>query len=300
MTFRLPACGLLFVAFLAVSSDCFAQNPYVGFGDAQIAIIRPEMREHMTPTEITIEESIDYHTVDTGELNAVAISRTRGGRREIRISSGLLEVFDDVGKLQALAVLWDKPGCFTSYLDYLQGLVKSNDALMTQRLPLERTKPPFPYMWSHKSVCPQLSLDVITNDERQADSLSSVVIHESIKWVLLHEFAHQLYNDSATGDLGRDREQEERADAYAFKAMLHPPEYPTVATAPILLFCSMEGFSSDDKKSDHPSAVMRLKHMADVTRSSPEWKEAFKDATPTQRKQIQDGLDALDRLAARY
>jgi len=181
MTFRLPACGLLFVAFLAVSSDCFAQNPYVGFGDAQIAIIRPEMREHMTPTEITIEESIDYHTVDTGELNAVAISRTRGGRREIRISSGLLEVFDDVGKLQALAVLWDKPGCFTSYLDYLQGLVKSNDALMTQRLPLERTKPPFPYMWSHKSVCPQLSLDVITNDERQADSLSSVVIHESIK-----------------------------------------------------------------------------------------------------------------------
>jgi hypothetical protein len=62
----------------------------------------------------------------------------------------------------------------------------------------------------------------------------------------------------------------------------------------------MEGFSSDDKKSDHPSAVMRLKHMADVTRSSPEWKESFKDATPAQKKQILDSLDELDRLAASY
>jgi hypothetical protein len=299
MTFRLLTC-FLFVAFLAISSESFAQNPYVGFGDAQIAKIRPEMREHMTPSEITLEKSIDYYTVETGEINAVAISRTRGGSREIRVSSALLEVFDDIGKMQAMAVLWDKPGCFESYLDYLHGVVQSNDALLVKRLPLESAKPPFPYMWSHKSICPQLPLDVITNDVRQADSLSSVVIHESIKWVLLHEFAHQLYNDSATGDLGRDREQEERADAYAFKAMLHPPEYPTVATAPILLFCSMEGYSLDDKKSDHPSAVMRLKHMADVTRSSPEWKEAFKDSTPAQQKQILDSLDELDKLAARY
>jgi hypothetical protein len=299
MTFRMLTCGFLFAALLAINSVSLAQNPYVAFGDSQIADIRQEMREHMTPAEVQLEKSINYYTVEANQINAVAISRTRGGSREIRVSSALLEVFDDVGKMQAIAVLWDKPGCFESYLDYIQGLVRSNDMLLAQKMPGEGTKPPFPYMWSHKTICPQLPLEVITNDVKQADSMSGGVIHESIKWVLLHEFAHQLYNDSTTADLRGDREQEERADAYAFKAMLHPPEYPMLAAAPILLFCSMEGFSTDDKKSDHPSAVMRLKKMADVSRSAPEWKEAFKDATPAQRKQMQDSLAELDRLAAR-
>jgi hypothetical protein len=288
--------SLLIIVMTCVTAS--AQIDYVAWGDAQIKDIREEMRSRMTSSEADLEESISYHVIDDSSLNAMAVPKEVNGKREIRVSSALLEVIDWINTVEAVSVLWDKGNCIDSYLDYLQRSAKSNGMLISEGYRGSVTMSAFSYMKSKPSICPQVSPDVITNDVRQADTLRSRAIHESIKWVLLHEYAHHLHGDVHSGTLKMVRDQERKADAYASIAMLDPPEYPTQAAAVMLLFCSLEGFSTAASTGDHPSGLERLKAMVDATRSSPRWKEVLNDATPAQRRQIEASLDQLDRMAA--
>jgi hypothetical protein len=292
--------SLLLIVMLAASTAVLAQgpSPYVAWGDAHIAQIRREMRENMSQADAQLEKSIIYRVVDTGELNAVAIPSTVNGKREIRIASGLLEVIDDVVTLETVSVLWNKTDCVGNYLNYIQELVASNDVLILGGVGGNPLMKPFPYMHSKPSICPQVSPDVITNNVRQADSVRSAAILESIKWVLLHEFAHHLHGDVHSSDTKMDRKQERNADAYASISMMHPPESPVQAAVVVLLFFSLEGFTANNPAGDHPSSVQRLKDMLDFTRSSPQFAKTLDEATPAQRTQIEASLDQLDQMAA--
>ena len=292
--------SFLLIAMLSAPADVSAQgpSPYVAWGDAQIAQIRREMRGRMPQADAELEESISYHVVDTGELNAVAIPSTLRGKREIRVASGLLEVIDDVATMDAVSVLWNKTDCIGSYLNYIQSLVDSNDVLILGGLEGNPLMKPFPYMYSNPSICPQVSPDVISNNERRADSYRSAAIHESIKWVLLHEFAHHLHGDVHSSDTRMDRSQERAADAYASISMMHPPETPVQAAGVLLLFFSLEGFRANTPAGDHPSSVQRLKDMLDFTRSSPQFAKTLDEATPAQRTLIKASLGQLDQMAA--
>jgi hypothetical protein len=273
--------AILVVLIVFPLNDHAQDDPYVAFGDGQIADLRSELHEHMTSAEVSLDQSIHYYTVHSSEINAGA--RMHDGRREIIVNSALLEAIDDVATMETIAFLWNSMDCFQSYSDYFGNSVDANASLLLHGLQGHAVTKPFPYLYSHKNICPQLSPDIITKDERQAGGLRTIFIRESIKWVLLHEFAHQLHDDvlhpeaklSDSKKLDASREQEAAADSYAFKAMINPPELPTVAVPAIVLFCSQEHYSLADAKSDHPAAVRRLKAMMDAARSSPQWDKAI-------------------------
>ena len=290
---------LLLATILATCTSVLAQDPYVAWGDARITEIRRQIRQRMTPAEVELEKSISYRVVEATQINAVAVPRSVNGKRQILVSSSLLGVIDAVVTMQAVSVLWNKPDCIESYLAYIQSSVNSNGLLALEGLRGNTVQQPFPYMYSNRAICAQVSPDVITNDVRQADSLRTASIYQSIKWVLLHEFAHHLHGDvHSVDDLKMDREQERNADAYATLALLHPPEDPMQAVAVMLVFCSLEGFRTDATSSDHPPAVLRLKAMVDATRNSAEFKKTLDTAPPAQRKQIEASLAKLDQIAA--
>jgi len=256
------------------------------------------MRKRMSPAEVELEKSISYRVVETPAINAVAITRSVNGRREILVSTALLQLIDAVVTMETVSVLWNRTGCIDHYLEYIQSTANSNGLLIMDGLPGVGGQQPFPYMKSHPSICAQVSPDVITNDVRQADSLRSAAIYQSIKWVLLHEFAHHLHNDVHSTDLRMDREQERNADSYATLGLLHPPEDPIQAAAVILIFCSLEGFQTDGAKGDHPSGVERLKAMVEATRYSPQFKKILEGAPPAQREQMESSLDKLAQMTA--
>jgi hypothetical protein len=290
--------SILFATTLITSTNVFAQDDYVAWGDARITEIRRQMRDRMTPAEFDLEKSIIYRVAEARDINAVAVPTSVNGKREIVVSSSLLRVIDAVVTMEVVSVLWNKTDCIESYLDSIQSAVNSNGLLALNGLH-GYTQLPFPYMKSHPSICAQVSPDVITNDVRQSDTLRSAAIYQSIKWVLLHEFAHHLHNDVHSKDnLTMDREQERQADAYATISMLHPPEDPMQAAAVMLLFCSLEGFRTGGTQADHPHAVERLKAMVDATRSSPQFKKTLDSATTAQRKQMESSLDQLDQMSA--
>ena len=291
--------NFLAVSVLVTSTSVFPQDPYVAWGDARIVEIRRQMRERMSPAEAELERSISYRVVDSGGVNAVAVPIWTNGHREILVSSSLLWLIDSIVTLETVSVLWNKIDCISSYLDYIQSTINSNGVLALEGHEGSHLQAPFPFMTSHPSICPKVSPDVIDNNVRQADSIRSAVILQSIKWVLLHEFAHHLHRDvHSNRDFASDRDQERNADSYATVAMLHPPEDPIQAAGVILLFCSLEGFRTDSQKGDHPTGVERLKAMVDASRSSPVFQGVLHQATASQRARIEAGLDALEKLSA--
>ena len=286
------ACLVLFVIAwpLAISAQ---SDPYVAWGDAQIDELRDEMHEDMSTSEVTLERKITYRVVHDGEINARA--QMSGGDREIIVNSALLEVIDHLSTMDAVSLMWNKMGCYVAYDQYVSDLANSNTKSLLQGLPATGVSKPFPYMMSHPDICPHVSPDVITNNGRQAGDLRTITIRESIKWVLLHEFAHHLYDDFHSADLKTRRDHETRADNYAFQAMLNVHETPLVAVPVIMLFCTLENFTVEDAKSDHPAGMIRLKAMVEAGKTSPHWQNMWKLATPEQRKQIQAGLDELEK-----
>jgi hypothetical protein len=298
----LLVCCLAVLVVLVFPLDSHAQeDPYVAFGDGQIADLRSEMHEHMSSSEVSLDESIHYYTVHSSEINAGA--RMHNGRREIIVNSAMLEAIDDLATMETIAFLWNREDCFASYSDYMGDLADSNAELLLQGMSGHPLIKPFPYLYSHKGICPQLSPDIITNDEKHAGGFRTIAIRESIKWVLLHEFAHHLHGDvlQSTANLSEakrleiSRGQETAADNYAFQAMINPPELPSVAVPVIVLFCSQEHYALVNEKSDHPEAVRRLKGMMDAARSSPQWDKTLHKGTPAQQEQIRAMLDDLDR-----
>jgi hypothetical protein len=299
----LHGCCLAILVVVAFPFDIYGQDdPYVAFGDGQIADLRIEMHKHMTSAEVNLDRTIAYYTVHSSETNAGA--RMPQGQREIVVNSALLEAIDDLATMQTVAFLWDRTECFVSYSEYMGELADSNANLLLGGMPGHPLLRPFPYLYSHKSICPQLLPDIITDDERHAGGLRTILIQESIKWVLLHEFAHHLHNDvlNREAELPEDkrleisRKQETAADNYAFQAMLNPPELPTGAVPVIILFCSEEHCKLVNRRSGHPEGVRRLKAMMDAARSSPAWDKMLREGTPTQQEQILRGLDELDRM----
>src|SRR6185437_12785873 len=73
-----------------VPSSCAQTDPYVSWGDGQIADLRAEMHEHMTPSEVRLDRSIEYRVVQSGALNAYSDVQNR----KIIVYSGLLRVID--------------------------------------------------------------------------------------------------------------------------------------------------------------------------------------------------------------
>ena len=252
------------------------------------------MHEDMSASEVALERKITYRVVHDGEINARA--QMSGGNREIIVNSALLEVIDHLSTMNTVSLLWNKMDCYASYGQYVSDLANSNTKSLLQGLPATGVSKPFPYMMSHPDICPQVSPDVITKNDRRSGDLRTIEIRESIKWVLLHEFAHHLYDDFHSADVETSRNREARADNYAFQAMLNVHETPVVAVGVIILFCSLENFTLEDAKSDHPAGLRRLKAMVEAGKKSPHWENMWKLATPEQREQMQAAFDELEKV----
>jgi hypothetical protein len=264
-------------------------DPYVSWGDGQIADLRAEMHEHMTPSEVSLDRSIEYRVVQSGNLNAYSDVQNR----EIVVYSGLLRVIDATATMNTVAFLWNQLACFESYEEDIAGAVNSNSISLHSGIAMIDIDQPFPYMYSHPSICPQVSPDVILNNDRRAGDMRTLAIQGAIKFVLLHEFAHQLHNDSTDVNLAVSRDQEAKADEYAFQGMATSTDSPGFAAPIIVLFCSMENFGTSDSRFDHPAGVRRLKLMVSAWRSSPQFNSIWKNASPAQRRALQQMFGEL-------
>jgi hypothetical protein len=296
MKLRISACFLA-LCFLLGPARSFAQDNYVAFGDGVIAGVRAEMHRSMTARERSLDESIAYYTVESPEVNAFAT--IKHGQREITVYTGLIEAIDYLATVEAASLLWNRPGCSGEYTAYLADLATSNFKTIMQGLRARNTTDPFQYMKANPASCPDVSQDDMIANKRESGDVRTIQIRENIKFVLLHEFAHHLYNDfSPTSDLIEKRARESRADNYAFQSMLNPPEIPTVAMNVITLFAAEEDLRLDIAGSDHPSGLRRIKAMIDATRISESWKHALTLATPDQKQTIKKTFAEIDRLTS--
>jgi hypothetical protein len=292
---RLYAILFLVVAFSIGSQSRAQNNPYVSWGQGQIADLRSQMRAEMSADELTLDRSIKYRVVDSGVLNAAAL--VQANHREILISSALLEVIDDYATMDTISGLWNTPQCLYDYGNYISDLYDANTTAISDGGSGNPTQPPFVFIRHHSDVCPQLSPNVILNNDRQSGDIRTGLIRESIKFVLLHEFAHQLNNDSGEVSHADSRKREARADDYAFRKLLVSASDSPLAAVPVLLvFCSLENFGSDNTESDHPTGIARLQAMIDDAKGSEQWKTVWNTASPSERKQIQVALDELEQM----
>jgi hypothetical protein len=78
-------------------------------GDAQIASLREQMHEHMTSQEVALESSIRYSIVKSNVFYAHPLKQD--GKREVIISSALLQAVDELTTMQTVAFLWDRGEC---------------------------------------------------------------------------------------------------------------------------------------------------------------------------------------------
>ena len=292
---RFYAISSLILTF-SVGSQCRAQNnPYVSWGQGQIADLRSQMHEEMSADEVALDRSIKYRVVDSGVLNAAAL--VQANRREIIISAALLEVIDDYATMDTISGLWNTPQCLSDYGDYISNLYDANTAAISEGASGKPTELPFVYAKHHSNDCPQISPNVILNNDRQSGDVRTVLIRESIKFVLLHEFAHQLNNDSERVPLAESRKREARADNYAFRKMLVSANDSPLAAIPVLLvFCSLENFNTDSTGSDHPAGIARMQAMITDAKGSAQWQTMWNSASQEQRHQIQVALNELEQM----
>jgi hypothetical protein len=288
-SFSLAAFLLLFVSCRIDAQN----NPYVSWGEGQISDLRAEMHSTMTPGEIALDGTIKYRVVDASVFNAAAFAQ--GDRREIRVSAALLQVIDAYATMNTIGFLWNKPACSAAYDDYVAKIYNSNTVAVSEGLAQKGADEPFVYVRRHPDICPQIPPDVITNNERQSGDVRTVLIHESMKFVLLHEFAHHLYEDFDDVSSAESRTRESRADDFAFRHLLMSRNDSPLAALPLLMmFCSLEDFTKGNSESDHPSGVARVKAMIADAKGTAQWDAMWSRASPAQRQAILAALDELD------
>ncbi|HSY99635.1 MAG TPA: phage exclusion protein Lit family protein [Terriglobales bacterium] len=270
-------------------------NYYLSWGRRKISYLRDEIHTSMTPEQVKLEKLITYVIVDKELFNA--ISDAPQGKREVKIYWGVFEGIDYLSTMNTVALLWDRPQCLIKYGDYLHRIYESNAVSVSNNLRENPIEPPFVFMKSNADICPQVSPEVVLNNEQKSAAVRTVLILQSIKWVLLHEFAHHLYNDFDAVDPAISRQREERADAYATQTMLVSPDDNPMSAIPVLiLFCSVEDFNLYDKRQDHPTGLKRVKTMFETARKSDKWKNMWDTASPSQRTQIQAMMDHLKEI----
>jgi hypothetical protein len=256
-------------------------------GDAQIASLREEMHERMTSQEVALDNSIRYSIVKSNLFNAHPLKQD--GRREVIISSALIQAVDELATMETAAFLWERMECLGQFMDYQRNRLIQKDMHSTS------TTNPWSFIKSHPSICPKVTPDALYHNERGSGEFREIIIIKSIKWILLHEFAHQLYDDFGEANRKESREREARADNYASLAMLNPPETPILAMYTILLFCYFDEFDLSNS-GDHPIGVMRLRAMMDATLSSPQGQAILKLETPVQRQALEEALNQIDKM----
>jgi hypothetical protein len=143
------------------------------------------MHAHMTSQEKALDRSIHYSIVQSDVLNADATKEN--GNREIIISSALIQAIDELATMNTVAFLWKRIDCLSAFAEYQR-------KMRTQPGPHPNaTTNPWSYIKSHPSTCPQIRPEALYQNEKGSQELRVVLMMESVKWVLLHEFAHQLY-----------------------------------------------------------------------------------------------------------
>jgi hypothetical protein len=284
---------LVFISCAPLSGGA-QNNPYVAWGEAQISDLRRQMHAVMTADEVALDRTIRYRVIDTGELNALAAKTPSGG--EIRLATGLIEVIDYYSTIETVGVLWNRPECIEAYHTYVVTTAYANSTAIAVGGSASGLELPFVFMKNNSDVCPNVRPEVVTNNVNGVDNIRSTAILQSLKFVLWHEFAHELYGDFSKVSLEESRRRESRADDYAFRHMLMSPnDNPLAALSVLLLFTELESASTNKGASDHPSGIERMKAMISDTKGTSQWQNAWKSASPEQRQSMQAALDLLSQ-----
>jgi hypothetical protein len=267
-------------------------NWYAQSGDRLISDIRPKFRQVLDAQDKTLESSLEYDVIITGNTNAFASPKGR-----TIITASFLQVIDSMATVMAAAQAFNKPECLGEYVKYLGDGTRNNSWLVAHGQQAKPVAMAFGYWQLRPDVCGGLS-EVKFRANQKADDLRELMVYASLVYLIGHEFCHHKYHDNvfkmvepeqrrldaARGmDVSREvtpseqSAKEQRADLFSFHKMVEM-DYPPMAAMPVLVFfLGFEGFSPEQSPdADHPSAVVRFSDMIDATKRDSEFMNLIK------------------------
>jgi hypothetical protein len=253
------------------------------------------IRQQLSPEDRQLADRIRISVVPTENVNAEASHE--GDVRTIAVAAGLLEVIDWLATAQAVEAVTGELECETAYVKYLGDGVEENSDRRANGKSREIVTSPYQFYVAHRSMCTTLQPDLVNSNQR-AVLTRSLVMNESIKYILGHELAHQVYRDpfSRVGWCEQQR-RETRADAYSFTLLSHSGESPLLAIPILLIFAADEDFSTDDKFNSHPAALKRALKMVQATKRQMQTDSELRDAIRKSGRSA-DFNSYLDRFEA--
>lgn len=226
--------------------------------------VRDELRVTLTDEQRAIESTISYRIVLGGNCNAVA--RIMDGERTIETTAGFIQVIDWVATALAIGERFGAAECLDAYMHSLtEGILDNSDRIAAhERLRLVMS--PLIFVRDNRDVCPSIN-EASFRAKHGADEMREMLLRGGLKFLAAHELAHHIF-----GHVGRRpnnvdsiREQERRADQFAFERMGLSHTNPINAMPVLLLYGSLEGFSIEGEDTrDHPAGVRRFATMLEA------------------------------------
>jgi hypothetical protein len=264
-------CVILLLGFvitsLAVNSLAQEQGAdfYARNGMSAITPSWDSIRQQISPHDKKIADQVRVYVHPTEGVNARAA--IEAGSRTIYITAGMLEIIDWLATAEAVNTITGEKTCQTSYVKYLGDGIAENTDRHHGNLPLSVLTSPYQFYSAHRSMCSAIKPELVNSNQR-ATLTRTLVMNLSIKYLLGHELGHQVY-DYPFADVSwcEQQKKESRADAYSFTLLSQSGESPLVAMPVLLIFASVEGFTTDDRYNTHPAALKRALAMIDATRA---------------------------------
>lgn len=262
---------LVLLAFMPVafSVASLAQNRDMDFyarnGMSAIMPSWDSIRQQVPPQDRKIADQVRLVVQPTEGVNAWA--SIESGSRTITITAGILEIIDWLATAEAVNAITGEKLCQTSYVKYLGDGVADNTDRHSSGLPPKIVTSPYQFYMAHRSICSAVGPDLVNSNQR-ATLTRNLVMNESIKYILGHELGHQVYDyPFAKVNWCEQQKREIRADSYSFALLSHSGESPLLAMPVLLIFASVEGFTTDDRYNTHPAAMKRAVAMIEATRA---------------------------------
>jgi hypothetical protein len=222
------------------------------------------IKEQVSAHDGAIASQIDVSVRATEGVNG--ISSRHGSQRTIEITAGMLEVIDWLATAQGVEAITGQKECEQAYIKYVGDGVTENTERHNENpgIQLQIVTSPFQFYRSHSSICKRIDPDQLDRN-RNASLTRTLVMNESIKYVLGHELGHQIDNDFTSVGWCEQQKRETRADAYSFRLLSHQDESPLNAFLILSIFAMVENYSPDDRGHTHPAALKRQVKMVDAT-----------------------------------
>jgi hypothetical protein len=226
--------------------------------------VRDELRSTLSAEQRATEATISYRILLDGNCNAFA--RRVDGRRTIETTAGFVQIIDWVSTALAIGDRFGAPDCLAEYMDYLTDGILDNSDRIAAHERLQPVASTLKFVHDNRDVCPRVT-EASFRAKPGADDMRERLLRGGIKFLAAHELAHHLLGHVGRmpGNVEAIREQERRADEFAFSRMILSSTSPIEAMSVLLLYGTLEGFSIEgEDTSTHPAGVRRFATMIEA------------------------------------